>query len=90
MRGSLKGRFLALLLTSRQGREGRKGRKRVIGIQRLRGKDPACAGDFEFWILPRVRGIPHAREILDWGGIAHAKAAKGAKDGRKPRPSRGR
>jgi hypothetical protein len=61
MRGSLKGRFLALLLTSRQGREGRKGRKRVIGIQRLRGKDPACAGDFEFW-------------ILNWGGTYRAEA----------------
>jgi len=28
--------------------------------------------------------------ISNWGGIAHAKDAKGAKDGRKPRPSRGR
>jgi hypothetical protein len=29
-------------------------------------RDSAVAGDFEFW-------------ILNWGGIAHAKAAKDAK-----------
>jgi hypothetical protein len=39
-------------------------------------RDPEGAGDFEF-------------RILNWGGIAHAKAAKDAKDGREPRPSRG-
>ena len=38
------------------------------------------AGDFEFWISPRVRGIPHVREIRN-AKIGKRKTEKGGEGG---------